>query len=68
LINLSFVYKAKEGRHVRIVYNFIICCLGEALQRVVAQRHLCFEFKKKGDNSTINRVLKIMEARMCFEF
>ena len=40
------------------VYNFNVCCLGETRWRLVVQRHLCFE-RKRGDNSTTNRVLKI---------
>ena len=40
-----------------IVYKFIVCCLGETLWRLVVQCYLCFE-RKRGDNSTTNRVLK----------
>ena len=40
------------------VYNFNVCCQGETRLRLIAQRHLCFE-RKREDNSTTNRVLKI---------
>jgi len=38
-----------------------LCCRGEILWRLVVQHHLCFE-RKREDNSTTNRVLKIPEA------
>ena len=40
------------------VYNFNVCCQGETRRRLVVQHHLCFE-RKREDNSTTNRVLKI---------
>jgi hypothetical protein len=39
------------------VYNFIVCCLGETVRCHAVQRHFCW--KKRGNNSTTNRVLKI---------
>ena len=27
-INRSFVYKAKEGRHIRMIYTVVIHCVG----------------------------------------
>ena len=40
------------------VYIFNVCCQGETRRCLVVQRHLCFE-RKRGDNATTNRVLKI---------
>ena len=43
----------------------IYCCQVEMRRCLVVQRHLCFQ-RKRGDNSTTNRALKIY--RSCIEY
>jgi hypothetical protein len=50
-----YIYRIRSLAHC---VNFNVCCQGETCRCLVVQRHRCFE-KKRGDNSTTNRVLNI---------
>jgi hypothetical protein len=57
LLNYFFIVIFKKINNTS-VYNFNVCCQGETRRPLVVQPHLCIE-RKRGDNSTTNRVLKI---------
>ena len=57
LLNFLFIVIFRRKKNTS-VYNFNVCCQGEKRRHLVVQRHLYFE-RKRGDNSTTNRVLKI---------